>query len=159
MAKNAPLENITFSKFDSPEEKEVINNVSQFKPEKGKKGVCTSLEEWAFLILKPNVVQGRVADDESERHWARVLKGRPKFIISNIYLTKDSNPPTDKSKAVSLTTNATGFNNMQKEELALNVSKLITNLVTKADKTLMTTGRFQTNKCNIWSYGTMLHLL
>jgi hypothetical protein len=33
-----------------------------------------------------------------------------------------------------LTTNTTGFNNIQKEELALNASKLITNLVTKADK-------------------------
>ena len=37
MAKNAPLANINFSKFESPEEKEAINNVSQFKPDKGKK--------------------------------------------------------------------------------------------------------------------------
>ena len=36
MAKNAPLPNINFSKFESPEEKEIINNVSQFKPDKGK---------------------------------------------------------------------------------------------------------------------------
>jgi hypothetical protein len=134
MAKNTPLANINFSKIESSEEKEVINNVSQFKPEEGTKGVCTSLEEWAFLILKPNVVQGRVADNKSETNWARMLKGQPKFIISNIDFTKDSNPPTDKSKAASLTTNATDFNNIQKEELALNVSKLITDLVTKADK-------------------------
>ncbi len=72
-----------------------------------------------FLILKPNVVQGRVADGKSETCWARVLKGQPKFIISNIDFTKDINPPTEKSKAASLTTNTTGFNNMQKEELAL----------------------------------------
>jgi hypothetical protein len=30
------LANINFSKFESPEEKEIINNVSQFKPDKGK---------------------------------------------------------------------------------------------------------------------------
>ncbi len=57
MAKNVPLANINFSKNLSPQKKEVINNISQFKPDKEKKGgVCTSLEEWAVLILKPNIV-------------------------------------------------------------------------------------------------------
>ena len=63
-----------------------------------------------------------------------MIKGWPRFIISNIDFTKDGEPVTDKSQAGSLTTNATRFNNMPKEEVALNVSKLITNLVTKADK-------------------------
>jgi hypothetical protein len=97
MAKNAPLANINFSKNLSPQEKEVINNVLQFKPDKGRKGVYTSLEEWAFLILKPNVVQREVADEESETHWDRMIKGRPKFIISNIDFTKDGERVTDKS--------------------------------------------------------------
>ncbi len=75
------------------------------------------MEEWAFLILKPNVIQGRVSDNKNWTREARMLKGQPKFIISNIDFTKDSNLTTDKSKAASLTTHATGLNNMQKKRV------------------------------------------
>jgi hypothetical protein len=55
MAKYAPLANINFSKKLSLDDKDIIINVLQFKPEEGKYGVCTSLEEWAFIILKPTL--------------------------------------------------------------------------------------------------------
>jgi hypothetical protein len=88
MDKNAPSANINFSKNLSPQEKLVIDNVLQFKPDEGGKGVRTSLEEWVFLILQPNDVQREVADKESETRWAGMIKGQPKFIISNIDFTK-----------------------------------------------------------------------
>jgi hypothetical protein len=75
-----------------------------------------------------------VADDKSETRWTRVLKGQPNVIISNIDFTKDSNSPTDKSKAAPLTTNSTGFNNIQKRRVGTECQQLITDLVTKADK-------------------------
>ena len=42
MAKSAALANINFSKKLSPDDKEVIKNVLQFKPKEGKYGVWTS---------------------------------------------------------------------------------------------------------------------
>jgi hypothetical protein len=106
----------------------------QFKPEEGKYGVCTSLEEWAFIILKPMLKHAYNADEESERCWTRTSNMRFKFFVSNIDFTKDGGRVPEMSSAASLNTNANRFNNMPKNELALNVTKLITNLVIKADK-------------------------
>jgi hypothetical protein len=118
----------------SPDDKEVIKNVLQFKPEEGKYGVCTSLEEWAFLILKRMVTHARDADEENEMQWNRASNMRPKFIISNINFTIDVGCIPEMSATASLNTNANRFNNMPKNELVLNVSKLITNLAIKVDK-------------------------
>jgi hypothetical protein len=114
MAKCAPLANISFSKIFSHKEKEVINNVWQFNTEVVKEGVCTSLEEWAFLILKPNIAKREVPDNKSEMHWKRMLEGQSQFIISNIDFTKDGGHVADKSQAASLSTNPTQFNNIPK---------------------------------------------
>ncbi len=59
---------------------------------------------------------------------------RPKFIVSNIDFTKDVGHVSEMSAAASLNTNANRFNNMPKNELVLNVSKLITDLVIKVDR-------------------------
>jgi hypothetical protein len=50
----APLANINFSKYSTQNYLTQITKVKQFKPFKEKKGVCTSLEEWALPILQPN---------------------------------------------------------------------------------------------------------
>jgi hypothetical protein len=65
-----------------------------------------------------------------------MLEGQSQYIISNIDFMKDGEGVKDKSQAASLTKNAIRFNNMPKHDLVLNVGKLITNLVTKADKKL-----------------------
>ncbi len=65
----------------SPNDKEVIKNVLQFKPEEGKYRVCLSLEDLAFLILKWMFMHAYNADGESEMQWNRASNMRPKFII------------------------------------------------------------------------------
>jgi hypothetical protein len=47
----APLVNISFSKYSTQNNLTQITQVKQFKPFTEKKGVCTSLEEWALRIL------------------------------------------------------------------------------------------------------------
>ncbi len=118
----------------SPDDKDVIKNVLQFKLEEGNHGVCTSLEEWAFLILKWMFTHAHDADEESETCWNRASNMRPTFFISNIDFTKNGGRVPAMSAAESLNTNANQFNNMPKNELVLNVGKLITNLVIKADR-------------------------
>ncbi len=108
--------------------------------------MCTSLEEWAFLILKLMLKHFYDVDEESEMRWNRMSDTRSIFIISNIDFTEDGGCLPEKSHAASLSTNANRFNNMPKNELALNVSKLITNLVTKADKKINDNKKFWTKK-------------
>jgi hypothetical protein len=88
MAKFSPLANINFSRKLSPEDMEVINKVSQFKPEERKDGVCSSLEEWALLILKPKLKYAYNADEESEKGYKRTLDMRPNVFISNLDFSK-----------------------------------------------------------------------
>jgi hypothetical protein len=54
MKDNTPLANINFSAAAKPKVPTQITNVDQFKPKEDITGVCTSLEEWALRILKPN---------------------------------------------------------------------------------------------------------
>jgi hypothetical protein len=82
MATSPPLANINFSKQLSPNDKDVIKNVLQFNPEEEKYGVCTSLEEWAFLILKWTFTHAYDADEECETRWNRASNMRPTFFIS-----------------------------------------------------------------------------
>ena len=51
----APLANINFSTASEKDTLQQITNINQFKPKEDVKGVCTSLEEWAFQILKPEI--------------------------------------------------------------------------------------------------------
>jgi hypothetical protein len=50
----APLANINFCKFSKQLVLQQITNVTEFKPLEDKKGVMTSLEEWALRILRPS---------------------------------------------------------------------------------------------------------
>jgi hypothetical protein len=100
----------------------------------GKDGVCTSLEKWALLLLKPTLKHVYSADEESEKHFKRTLDMRPTFFISNLEFSKEGGCGQDKSAGASLNTNGDRINNMPKNESVLNVSKLITELVTKADQ-------------------------
>jgi hypothetical protein len=119
----------------SANDKDIIKNVLQFKPEERKYGVCTSLEEWTFLILKLTFMHAYNADEESETCSNRTSNTRPKFVISNIDFTKDGGRVPEMSATASLnSTHANRFINMPKNDLVLNVSKLITNLVIKADR-------------------------
>lgn len=48
-----PLANINFSTLEKPGLIEQVTSIDQFKPHGEISGVCTSLEEWAFRILRP----------------------------------------------------------------------------------------------------------
>ncbi len=54
MKDTTPLANINFPAAAKPKVLTQITNVDQFKPKEDITGVCTSLEEWALRILKPN---------------------------------------------------------------------------------------------------------
>jgi hypothetical protein len=73
-------------------------------------------------------------NEESEMHWNRTSNMRPKFIISNIDFMTDVGLVPEMSATASLNTNPNWLNNMPKNELVLNVCKLITDLVIKADR-------------------------
>jgi hypothetical protein len=73
-----PLANINFSTLEKPGVIEQITSIDQFKPNEEVLGVCTSLEEWAFRILKPkHQVQLRELvnyDFESEERFLRATQ-------------------------------------------------------------------------------------
>jgi hypothetical protein len=68
MKDTTPLANINFSAAAKPKVLTQITNVNQFKPNEDITGVCTSLEEWALRILKPNqaVQLQELVDTDSE---------------------------------------------------------------------------------------------
>ncbi len=76
MKDTTPLANINFAAAAKPKDLTQITNIDQFKPNKDVTGVCTSLEKWAFRILKPNQavqLQELVdTDSETERRIERV---------------------------------------------------------------------------------------
>jgi hypothetical protein len=53
MKDTTPLANINFSTIAKPKVLNQISNINNFKPNEDITGVCTSLEKWAFCILKP----------------------------------------------------------------------------------------------------------
>jgi hypothetical protein len=114
MAKSAPLAIIIFFKKMSPDDRDVIKNILQFKPEEGKYGVCTSLEEWAVLVLKRTFMHAYNLDEDSEMCWNRTSNMRPKFVISNVDFAKDGGRVPEMSSTASLNTNTNWFNNMPK---------------------------------------------
>ena len=92
--KNAPLLNINFSTIEKPGFIEQITSVHQFKPNEEVPGVCTSLEEWAFRILKPkHQVQFTELveyDVESEERFIRANQDdQERFEFSERDLTTD----------------------------------------------------------------------
>ncbi len=54
MKDTTQLAHINFSAAAKPKVLTQNTNVDQFKPKEDITGVCTSLEEWALCILKPN---------------------------------------------------------------------------------------------------------
>jgi hypothetical protein len=69
---------INFSKYSTQNNLTQITQVKQFNPFKEKKGVCTSLEEWALRILQSNqefqLKVLYVNDPEKAQHWDRVTE-------------------------------------------------------------------------------------
>jgi hypothetical protein len=77
----APLANINFCKFYEQHVLKQITNVTEFKPLEDKKGVFTSLEEWALRIFKPKqefqLNDLFDPDDDTKQHWNRIAGNVP----------------------------------------------------------------------------------
>jgi hypothetical protein len=88
-----PLANMNFSSVSTPNVLTQSTKIKQFKPFEEIKGVCTSLEEWAIRILKPDqefqLEELYDNDPETAQHWDRVMgeKKRTPFKITTKIFT------------------------------------------------------------------------
>ncbi len=112
-----------------------IDNISFFLPGEEKQGVCVSLEEWAALFLKPNistVLNDAMTDSKTETRFKHAKKPEA-FKITE----EDHNMMSDEEE-IGVTnhtydTSPDQNKNKPKEELVLNISTAIKNLLTKAN--------------------------
>jgi hypothetical protein len=109
------LANINFSSVLTPNILTQITKIKQFKPFEEIKGVCTSLEESALRILKPNqelqLKELYDNDPEIAQHWDRVVQGKKHTIFeitTKIFTAANNNinGETEKDNAEGLDTNA-----------------------------------------------------
>jgi hypothetical protein len=132
------LANINFSAAAKPKVLTQITNVDQFKPKEDITGVCTSLEEWALRILKPNQavqLQELVdTDSETERRIKRVQEEiLQEFKITTTNFTSDTNDvETENDNLAELDTNTKRNKNLSVYKLAHQVNKLISESLEKA---------------------------
>jgi hypothetical protein len=83
-----------------------ISTVEAFKPLEGKDRVCTSLEEWALPILKPEqefqLRRLNEKGDETKMHWKRIKDNTAQatFNIPDMDFTTASNSSESESKHV-----------------------------------------------------------
>ncbi len=133
-----PLANINFSAAAKPKVLTQITNLDQFKPNEDITGVCTSLEEWALRILKPNqVVQLQKlveADSETasriERVQGEILQ---EFKITTTDFTADTNDvETEINNLAKLDTYTKRNKNLSVYKLAHQVNQLINESLEKA---------------------------
>jgi hypothetical protein len=139
MKDTTPLANINFSAAAKPMVLTQITNVDQFKPKEDITGVCTSLEEWALSIFKPNQtvqLQDLVdTDSETESHIKRVQEEiLQEFKITTTDFTSDTdNVDTDNNNLSKLDTNTKRNKDLSIYELAHHkVNALISESLEKA---------------------------
>jgi len=137
-AKTTPLMNIYFSKAMKPDDKTQITSVNQIKPTEGNSGVCTSLEEWAFSILKKNEIvdDGSKINKETEDRWNRAEKHTTPFKITDHDFTKKTDVSNDPEKNLDLNTNASRLENIDHDELMLNICDTLTDLIVQSNAKL-----------------------
>jgi hypothetical protein len=138
MKDTTPLANINFSAAAKPKVLTQITNVSQFKPNEDITGVCTSLEEWAFHILKPNqAVQLQVLVDTDSETASRIERVQEEilqeFKITTTDFTSDTNNiDTENNNLAKLDTNTKRNKDLSIYELAHHVNALISESLEKA---------------------------
>jgi hypothetical protein len=109
------LANIHFCKYSEQQVLIAISTVEAFKPSEGKEGVCTSLEEWALRILKPQQefqLRGLYEnDDETKTPWKRVTgnTAQATFSITNMDFTTASIGSESENKDVKQRCQISGY--------------------------------------------------
>jgi hypothetical protein len=111
MKDTTPLANINFSAAAKPKVLTQITNVDQFKPKEDITGVCTSLEEWALHILKPNqtVQLQDLVDTDSETE-SRIKRVQEEIlqefkITTTDFISDTDNVDTENDNLAKLDTN------------------------------------------------------
>ncbi len=136
----APLVSINFSKYSTQNLLTQITKVNQFKPFKEKKGVCTSLEEWALCILQPNQdfqLKGLYDNDpETAQHWDRVTgkKCTTFKITEKDFTISNTDSEIGNNDIEGLDTKAKRHEGQSNQELALIVNSALIKLLEKANK-------------------------
>jgi hypothetical protein len=135
-----PLVNINFSTAKKPNVIVQITNVNQLKPNEDMTGVCTSLEEWAFCILKPKhqvqLTELVKNDTESEERFSKANdKNEQKmFEFSDRDLTTDTNEnETEINNHGEFDTQTSKNNDLSFCQLACRVNMFIDKHLSKAE--------------------------
>jgi hypothetical protein len=130
-----------FSKYDKQQVLIPISTVKAFKPLEGKEGVCTSLEEWALHILKPEqefqLRRLYEKDDKTKMHWKRVIGDtiQATFSITDMDSTTAGNGSEAENKDVkSLDTKAKRQQGKSNLDLTMTVNDALKEYLGKADK-------------------------
>ncbi len=101
MAQNAPtLSNINMSPVRS-DKKNTISDLSYFKPNEDQKDVVASLEQWAAMLLKPDIpmiLKEENMDEDTHERFSRAKKPSELSITKMDYRNTESeeadNEPT-----------------------------------------------------------------
>jgi hypothetical protein len=131
MKDTTPLANINFSTIAKPKVLNQIANVNNFEPNEDITGVCTSLEEWAFCILKPKQqVQLTELVETDSQTASRIKKvheeNQQQFKIMTTDFTSNTNDfETGINNLAELDTNTNRNKDLSFYELVLWVNKLI----------------------------------
>ena len=138
-----PLININFSTAEKPNVIVQITNVNQFKPDEDMPGVCTSLEKWAFHILKPKhqVQLSELVDNdtESEERFSKANDENEQkmFEFNARDLTTNTNEnETENNNLGEFNTQTSKNNDLSPCELACRVNMLINENLSKAENRL-----------------------
>ncbi len=134
------MANVNFSKYSTQNNLTQITQVKQFKPFEEKKGVCTSLEEWALHILQPNTeFQLQVLyvnDPETAQRWDRVTgkKCTTFKITEKDFTTSNTDSDTGNNNIKGLDTKTNRHERQSNQELASTVNSALIELLEKANK-------------------------
>jgi hypothetical protein len=137
MKDTTPLANINFSAAAKPKVLTQITNVDQFKPKEDITGVCTSLEEWALRILKPNrTVQLQDLIDTGSETESRIKRVQEEILQEFKIMTTDftsdpDNVDTENDNLAKLDTNTKRNKDLSTYELAHKVNALISESLEK----------------------------
>ena len=157
MKDTTPLANINFSTIAKPKVLNQITNVNDFKPNEDITGVCTvctSLEEWAFRILKPKqqfqLSELVETDSQTASRIKRVHEeNQQQFKITTTDFTFNTNDvETGINNLAELDTNINRNKDLSFYKLALWVNKLIGESLQKAQNRQKNTKKKVTAKEN-----------
>jgi hypothetical protein len=114
--------------------KNIISDLSYFKPNEDQKNVVASLKQWAAMLLKPDIpmILKEENMDEDTRERFSCAKKPSKFSITKMDYKNTVSEEADDEPT--LNTSPNKHKNKTNEELLQNISTGLTNILTVASK-------------------------